>query len=161
PEGKTAPSLFLIGDPAERNGEGNEAVDRIPWVAAESGRMTARRDHLDIGTLKAGPGNTAVEDGFQFLPLEGELHAQLFDRAQEAFDVSIQTEELAFPDVDHVVGGIGAKETPVQDGDASLCNGKVATFKPGHPRRIALLLSMGLPGGEGRGFFRHPGLLKS
>ena len=111
---EAALTLLGIGDRAEGHGEGHEAVDGVARVAAEGRRSAARAKHLDVSCPVAGQCHAILQDFRYLLAAERDRHTQPLQPAEETFDMQIQAEETAIPDMNGVVGGVGMQETPVQ-----------------------------------------------
>ncbi len=116
-EMQAAAALLLVGDPHEGLGERRELVRARARVAAALGRDAARARHLHVGILQAAAPDTGVQDGLHLIGAVRDRHAERRHGAPEALDVVVEAEEAAVPDMDHVIGGIGAHEAAIHNGD--------------------------------------------
>ena len=91
------------------------------------------------------PGHAANQYVTHRMARETRIESQALTGLLETIQVIIEPEEASLPHVDHVVGDIGARETPVEQRQPCLADGHEPAVHVGHPfnrRLIRLTLSI-------------------
>ena len=136
-DGHVQPALHLlgVGDRAERNGKGHEAVDRLARVAAERRRGAARAQHLDIGGAVAGQRHAVGRISATPSRSNGMVMRSFSRPPKKRSRCRFEAEEAAVPDMHGVVGGVGMQEAAVQHRDLGLRHRQVLAVDEGDARR--------------------------
>ena len=133
-DGEMGAALLRFGahDPDPGDGEGGDVVARIGGMVRLARRWTAAQAiHGDIGAAELGQGDAAVEDGADVVVGLRGREAELAHGGAEAGDVVVETEEIALPDADDVVGDVRAAVAPVGDRDRGLADRHVTAVDVG------------------------------
>ena len=130
---------LLVRDPDEGDDEGDEAVLAGTRVAGALGRHPASAEHLDIGLAQLAEAHEAHQDRDHLVAVVGNGHADAGEALLEAVEMVVEAEELAAPHMDHVVGDVGARETPVEDRYPRLGDRRIGAVDEGGAVRKAVL----------------------
>jgi hypothetical protein len=129
-----------FGDPDERHDEGVEAVLALTRVTRAGFGNATRADDLGVGLAQPAQANALDEDVPDLGPVVRRTQTQLFHRALETIEIVLQAEEVAAPDVGHVIGRIRSQKSPVEDRDSRLRNGYELPVDEGRAIRVGSMI---------------------
>ncbi len=117
-------------DPGQRIGNKVRFAVRGP-ARSRGGGAPAQSHHRDIGVLQAGQCDHAVQYLFDPRAILPHRKPALAHAGGEAVQVVFQAEEHAVADMHHIVGGVGARQTPIEHRDSGLGDRHEATVDIG------------------------------